>query len=92
MAKYHYVYVLCSQKDRKFYVGYTKNVQKRVEQHNSGKVRSTKRRLPMKLIYWEGCINQQDAATREKYLKTGWGKRYIKARVKDYLMGVYPVR
>ena len=88
MAKYHYVYVLCSQKDRKFYVGYTKNVQKRVEQHNSGKVRATKRRLPMKLIYWEGCINQQDAASREKYLKTAWGKRYIKVRVKGYLTGV----
>ncbi|GAH35694.1 unnamed protein product [marine sediment metagenome] len=84
MAKYHYVYVLCSQKDRKFYVGYTKNVQKRVEQHNSGKVRATKRRLPMKLIYCQGCINQQDAATREKYLKTAWGKRYIKARVRNY--------
>ena len=84
MAKYHYVYVLCSQKDRKFYVGYTKNVQKRLEQHNSGKVRATKRRLPMKLIYWEGCINQQDAASREKYLKTAWGKRYIKARVRNY--------
>jgi len=87
MGRYHYVYVLASQKDGKFYVGYTKNVQKRVEEHNSGQVRSTKGRRPMKLIYWEGCINQQDATRREKYLKTAWGKRYIKGRVKDYLTG-----
>jgi putative endonuclease len=85
MGKYHYVYVLRSQKDGKFYVGYTKDVQKRLEEHNSGKVASTKERRPMELIYWEGCVNQQDATRREKYLKTAWGKRYIKGRVKDYL-------
>ena len=87
MASYHYVYVLRSQKDGKFYVGYTKNVQKRLEQHNSGQVRSTKERRAMKLIYWEGCIDQQDATRREKYLKTAWGKRYIKGRVRNYLTG-----
>ena len=87
MGRYHYVYVLSSRRDGDFYVGYTKDVQRRVEQHNRGQVRSTKRRLPMKLIYWEGCINQQDAARREKYLKSTWGKRYIKGRVKDYLTG-----
>ena len=87
MDSYHYVYVLLSQKDGQFYMGYTRNVHKRVEQHNSGHVQATKSRLPMKLIYWEGCINQQDATRREKYLKTAWGKRYLKGRVKDYLMG-----
>jgi putative endonuclease len=87
MAKYHYVYVLRSQKDGKFYVGYTKNVQKRLEEHNSGQVQSTKERRPMKLIYWEGCIDQQDATRREKYLKTAWGKRYIKGCVRNYLTG-----
>jgi putative endonuclease len=85
MGKYHYVYVLKSQKDGKFYVGYTKNIQKRLEEHNSGQVRSTKERRPVKLIYWEGCISQQDATRREMYLKTAWGKRYIKGRIKDYL-------
>jgi putative endonuclease len=92
MAMYHYVYVLLSQKDGEFYVGYTKNVQKRVEQHNSGQVQATKHRMPMKLIYWEGCINQQDATRREKYLKSMWGKRYIKGRVRNDLKEVYPVR
>jgi len=87
MAGYHYVYVLKSQKDGMFYVGYTKDVRKRFGEHNKGRVRSTKKRLPMKLIYWEGCINQEDATMREKYLKSAWGKRYIKARVKNYLTG-----
>ena len=85
MGRYHYVYVLESEKDGEFYVGYTMDVQKRVQEHNDGQVRSTKWRLPMKLIYWEGCINRQDATRREKYLKTAWGKRYIKERVSHYL-------
>ena len=77
-----------SQNDGNFYVGYTKNVQNRLEEHNNGRVSSTKGRRPMKLIYWEGCIDQNDATRREKYLKTSWGKRYIKGRVKDYLTGI----
>jgi len=85
MGRYHYVYVLESEKDGEFYVGYTMDVQKRAQEHNDGQVRSTKWRLPMKLIYWEGCINRQDATRREKYLKTAWGKRYIKERVSHYL-------
>ena len=85
MGRYHYVYVLESEKDGEFYVGYTMDVQKRVQEHNDGQVRSTKWRLPMKLIYWEGCINRQDATRREKYLKTAWGKRFIKERMSHYL-------
>ncbi|MGA2678464.1 MAG: GIY-YIG nuclease family protein [Sedimentisphaerales bacterium] len=92
MGKYYYVYVLRSEKDGKFYVGYTNNVRKRVEQHNNGQVESTKRRTPLELIYWEGCINQQDATKREKYLKSSWGKRYIKGRLEQYLSGIHPVR
>jgi putative endonuclease len=81
----HYVYILRSEKDKKFYVGYTKNLEQRVNYHNSGKVPSTKMRQPLKLIYYEMCLNQQDATHREKYLKTSWGKRYIKSRLKNYL-------
>ena len=74
-------------KDLQFYVGYTKNLIKRIDEHNKGKVTSTRSRLPLKLIYWEGCLNQQDATQREKYLKTAWGKRYLKNRIKNYLTG-----
>ena len=53
---YQYVYVLQSERDGNFYVGYTKNIRKRLREHNDGNVKSTKNRLPMKLVYWEGCL------------------------------------
>jgi putative endonuclease len=84
---YFYVYVLRSVKDQMFYVGFTKNLKGRVEAHNRGLVPSTKRRIPMELVYWEGCRNQSDATDREKYLKSSWGKRYIKNRLRNYLTG-----
>ena len=82
-----YVYILQSQKDSDFYTGYFNNLERRLAEHNSGKVEATKKRLPVKLVYYEACINQQDATHREKYLKTSWGKRYIKTRLKGYLTG-----
>ncbi|OGU62817.1 MAG: excinuclease ABC subunit C [Ignavibacteria bacterium RIFOXYC2_FULL_35_16] len=85
--KYFYTYVLRSLKDMKYYVGYTGNLVDRINKHNEGKVDSTKNRIPLELVYWEGCLNQQDATAREKYLKTAWGKRYIKTRIKNYLTG-----
>jgi putative endonuclease len=87
MPKYYYVYVLQSLRDKNFYVGYTVNLLNRIEQHNTGKVFSTKHRVPFVLVYWEGCLNQKDATKREKYLKTAWGKRYIKNRLQYYLTG-----
>lgn len=83
----HYVYILRSKKDKLFYVGYTKNLQERLKLHKSGKILSTKNRLPVILVYYEVCSNQQDATHREKYFKTAWGKRYIKSRLKNYLTG-----
>ena len=58
---------------------------RRVQQHNKGFVTSTKKRVPFELVCWEGCLNQNDAAHREKYLKSAWGKRYIKRRLQQYL-------
>ncbi|MDI6766670.1 MAG: GIY-YIG nuclease family protein [Bacteroidota bacterium] len=87
MNSYYYVYVLQSESDKKFYTGFTKDVRKRMREHESGKVASTRNRLPLKLIYWEGCLQQSDATAREKYLKSSWGKRYLKNRLKNYLTG-----
>jgi len=84
----YYVYVLQSKKDGNFYVGHTANLLKRIEHHNKGNVESTRNRRPLELIYYEACISQKDALHREKYLKTAYGKRYIKDRLKDYLDGV----
>jgi putative endonuclease len=79
--------VLQSTKDYKFYAGFTKNLKQRFEQHNKGLVESTKQRRPFELIYYEACIDQQDAIRREKYLKTYHGKVFIKRRLKSYLTG-----
>ena len=87
MSKYCYIYVLRSVKDNQFYVGLTRDLPVRVLQHNNGLVTSTKKRIPFELVYWEGCRNESDAAQREKYLKTAWGKRYIKNRLRCYLTG-----
>lgn len=81
----YYIYVLQSKKDRNFYVGYTKDLKVRLELHNKGKVSSTKRRIPLKLVYYEACLNEDDALKREKYLKTNYGERCIKNRIKGYL-------
>ncbi len=78
----YYVFVLQSYKDNNFYVGYTVNLKQKLEEHNSGKLFSTKSRKPMKLVYYGFCLNQIDTKEREKYLKIAWGKRYIKNKIK----------
>jgi len=80
-----YVYILKSQKDGKMYTGWTNDLRKRFSTHNQGLSKSTKYRVPLDLIYYEACIDRQDARKREVYLKTAWGKRYIKNRLKIYL-------
>ena len=81
---YYYVYVLQSDKDNLWYTGYTSDIKNRLQLHNDGKVESTKDRRPLKLIYFEVCLNQQDATRREKYLKSGNGKIYLRNRLRNY--------
>lgn len=84
---FHYVYILKSSKDKRFYTGYTRNLKLRFEQHQHGLVESTKSRRPFTLVYYEACLSQKDATHREKYLKTYLGKMFIKNRLKSYLTG-----
>jgi len=84
---FYYIYVLHSLKDNKFYTGYTENLKLRFEEHQKGRVASTKGRRPLKLIYSEACLDKKDAMHREKYLKTYYGKKFIKTRLKSYLTG-----
>jgi len=79
-----FTYVLQSKKDGKFYTGFTSDLGKRIIEHNSGKVNSTRMRMPLELVYFEYCLNINDALHREKYLKTTYGKRYIQNRIKNY--------
>lgn len=80
-----YVYIIKSKRDNKWYTGYTDDLRKRFKEHNNNKVSSTKNRGPFELIYYEACLNKYDALLREKYLKTGMGKRYLKNRLKRFL-------
>ena len=82
-----YAYILKSKKDNQFYTGYTNDLVERLKMHKTGKIASTKNRLPIDLVYYEACLNQQDATHREKYLKTAWGKRFVKTRLRNYLTG-----
>jgi len=80
-----YVYLLINDKDGKFYTGSTNDLKRRLKEHNSGNVKSTRNRRPLKLLYYEGCLNETDAQQREKYLKSGMGKKYLRNRNKHYL-------
>jgi putative endonuclease len=82
----YFVYVLRSKFDGKFYTGFTSDITKRLNEHNSGRVISTKKRIPFELVYFEFGLNLDDAIHREKYLKTTYGKRYIKQRLKNDLI------
>lgn len=84
---FYYTYVLKSKKDGKMYTGYTKDLKLRFELHQKGLVESTKDRRPLQLIYYEASLSQRDATYREKYLKTYYGKMFIKNRLKSYLTG-----
>lgn len=78
---FYYTYILKSEKDGKIYTGFTKDLRKRLIQHNQGRSTYTKGRGPFKLIYYEACLLEDKARSRELYLKSGMGKRYLKNRL-----------
>ena len=82
---FFYVYILQSFKNKELYIGYTKDLRKRLEKHNQGLNFSTKKYLPWRLIHYEAYLNKNDARRREKYLKTSQGSRLLKRMLKEYL-------
>lgn len=82
---FYYVYLLESSNTSKLYIGYTRDLKKRLIEHNNGLNFSTKPYIPWRLIYYEASLNEKDARRREKYLKTNQGSRLIKRRIKEYL-------
>ena len=68
-------------KDKNNYIGSTGDLRKRFKLHNEGKVVSTKYRRPLVLVYYEACQIKEKAAKREKYFKTGFGRRFLKSRI-----------
>jgi len=84
----YYVYVLFSLKDKKFYIGFSADVQRRLEEHNQGKNISTKPRRPFVLIYYEGHYSKADAQRRERYFKTTKGKATLKQMLRQSISDV----
>ena len=82
---FYYVYILQSQKNQSFYIGYTSDLIKRFEQHNNGESQATKSFRPYTLIFYEAFLNRIDAKNREIYLKSGYGRRTINGLLKKYL-------
>jgi len=72
------VYILQSEKDKKTYVGFCENILKRFNEHNSGKVAATKCRRPLRILFTEEAENLKEAKKREKYWKSGGGRRRLK--------------
>ncbi|MFC1727092.1 GIY-YIG nuclease family protein [Patescibacteria group bacterium] len=84
---FFYVYILLLKNDQ-FYSGLSNNLTRRIAEHREGKVRSTRHRVPFKLIYFESYLNKKDAEKRERYFKTTKGKRVLKLQLKNFLGGV----
>jgi putative endonuclease len=78
---FYYTYILKSKKDGRIYTGYTKDLRKRLMQHNNGLSTYTRNRGPFIIIYYEACMSEEKARSRELYLKSGMGKRYLKNRL-----------
>lgn len=83
-----YVYVLWSDKLQKRYVGFTADLIKRVTEHNSGKSPFAKSGIPWKIIYTENYITGSEALRREKFLKSGVGRKFLDVLLKQKASGV----
>ena len=88
MSNMWYVYVLWSKRDRKLYIGCTNDLKKRLILHNKGEIPATKFRRPLILIHYEAYLNKYDAYSREKWLKTGWGRNHLKKILVQTLKGL----
>jgi len=87
----YYTYVLYSEKDQGLYIGYSSNLKARFQQHINGEVLSTKHRLPLMIAYYEAYVCQQDAEGRERFLKSGSGRTYLKKQMKTFF-STHPLR
>lgn len=74
----YFVYALKSLKKNYIYIGISNNIERRTKEHNCGYNKTTKSYLPFKLILMEKCASRKEARKREKYLKSGFGREFIK--------------
>ncbi len=82
----YYTYLLENQNDKGWYIGYSSNLRKRLTQHQSGHGgQTTKNKQSWQLIYYEAYLNKKDAEGRERFLKSGSGRKYLKKQLNNYL-------
>lgn len=85
----YYVYTLYSFRKKKLYYGYTRDLKRRLDQHQkNNRPYSFTRGGNVELIHYEAYKNEKDAREREKFFKTGWGRRYIRKILKNYLLSI----
>ncbi|MDP2672082.1 MAG: GIY-YIG nuclease family protein [Candidatus Daviesbacteria bacterium] len=80
-----YVYILLSEQDNKFYIGFTKDLRKRLKQHNNKQVISTSKRGKLALVMYEAYMVEDDAREREKFFKTTKGKMQLRKQLAHFL-------
>ena len=80
-----YVYLLHSEKDHGFYIGYSTDLKRRMAEHIQGASFATKSRGPWRLIYYEAYVEREDAEGRERFLKSGAGRRFLRSQLRNYL-------
>lgn len=80
-----HVYVLQSDSDEGFYIGFSTDLRRRLKEHQEGRSFATSYRRPWRLIYYEAYLEEADALGREKYLKSGGGRRFLKAQLRHHL-------
>lgn len=84
----YYIYLLQSDKDGGWYIGYTSDLKRRLQEHNRGDNASTSYRGELVLIYYEAYLDKFDAVGRERFLKSGSGRRFLKKQLKNYLQSI----
>jgi len=85
----YYVYLLECGDDKSWYIGYTEDLKKRLSEHQGGSgCFTTSKKKNWKLIYYEAYPSKYDALGREKFLKGGSGRKYLKKQLKNYLDNV----
>ena len=80
-----YVYIICNNKNKRVYKGFTKDLKSRLKEHNNGRVKSTKSYKPWRLLYYESFVNETDARKEELFLKSGKGKERVKYLLENTL-------
>jgi len=85
MTYVFYVHLLRSVADDGFYIGFSRDLKRRFSEHKRGICFATKHRRPWKLIYYETYTEREDAEKRERYLKSGAGRRLLRHQLRHYL-------